>query len=382
MMILYQRNIPTLAAGPVIEGYKSLIWTERFTEAGDFALTTGKIDSTMEQIPVGSAVSITDSKELMLVETHKVSTNEYGVSELTVSGRSFETFYERRPAINSFDPILDAEYHIPDTTPRGAIDTLLNIHPVNNTLWDTKMALPVSLFFPVDPREALLQNHDYQVPKGDVYSAVLEIARSYNIGLRTRAPYPDGGNGIAIDVYYGKNRTVSSTTDTPVLFSSVNGDFLSEEYLHTNVNHHNAIMLFTNNTANLSYTTYGGVSGNPASGLELRIKYVDASDIVPPEDTGIRDSITYETALAHERAAMHYVSDRLPRKDFSFQISPNSTYKFGVDYSLGDAVTVEGKYGGRKDLLVTEYIRSEDSNGETAYPTMVEIEDPLSLEEM
>lgn len=382
-MILFQRDVPTLKAGPVIEGYSSLIWTERFTEAGDFSLTTGHIDKTMEALPVGSMAAITESEETMFVETHKVATNEYGVSELTVTGRSFETFYERRPAINSFEPLLDAEFHIPETIPRDAISKLLKIEPTGVAQWDDAMHLPVNVLRPSDPRESLLKKRDYQVPRGDVYSAVLDIARSYHIGIRSRiVDYDLGNNSVTLNVYYGKDRTVTSTTDTPVLFSSANGDFTSEEYLHTNVNHHNAIMVFTNNTVHASYTAKDGVPGRPYTGFNLRVKYVDASDIAPPEDTGIRDRITYETDLAKERAVMEYAVDRLPQKDFSFQISPNSSNKYGVDYNLGDAVTVEGKYGGRKDLLVTEYIRSEDSSGETEYPTMVEITDPLDLEEM
>lgn len=382
-MILFQRDVPTMKAGPVVEGYNSLIWTERFTEAGDFSLTTGRIDETMAALPVGSMAAISESDETMFVETHKITTNEQGVSELTVTGRSFETFYERRPAINSFEPLNDAEFHIPNSIPRSAIFELLMIPAVGNAMWDDRMHLPIHIEVNADPREALLENRDYQVPRGSVYSAVLDIARSYNIGIRSKiVDRENDTNLITLYIYYGKDRTVTSTTATPVLFSWANGDFTSEEYLHTDVNYHNAYFVFTNNTVHMVYSTYDGLSGNPGRGLNLRVKYVDASDIVPPEDTGIRDALTYETDLARERALMHYAVDRLPRKDFSFQVSPNSSNKFGVDYDLGDVVTVEGKYGGRKDLLVTEYIRSEDSSGETAYPTMVEITDPLNVEEM
>jgi hypothetical protein len=51
------------------------------------------------------------------------------------------------------------------------------------------------------------------------------------------------------------------------------------------------------------------------------------------------------------------------------QISPFINYKYDVDYRLGDRVKVQGRYGS-SNQYVTEFIRTEDENGEVGYPTL------------
>ncbi len=54
-------------------------------------------------------------------------------------------------------------------------------------------------------------------------------------------------------------------------------------------------------------------------------------------------------------------------------VVPQSKYQYGRDYFLGDTIELEGTVGGLQKALVTEYIRSQDNTGETAYPTLTGI---------
>jgi hypothetical protein len=68
-------------------------------------------------------------------------------------------------------------------------------------------------------------------------------------------------------------------------------------------------------------------------------------------------------------AKMKLESSRV--KVVSGDISDVSPYKYKVHYGLGDYVTLVGDYGISSKMLVKEYIRTEDADGDRGYPGLV-----------
>ena len=58
--------------------------------------------------------------------------------------------------------------------------------------------------------------------------------------------------------------------------------------------------------------------------------------------------------------------------DFSGEILAGNSYKYGIDYSLGDKVTVINEYGIRGTAVVSEITEVEDETGYSIYPTLSE----------
>ena len=52
------------------------------------------------------------------------------------------------------------------------------------------------------------------------------------------------------------------------------------------------------------------------------------------------------------------------------QTSPDSEFKFGEDYGLGDVIELESFTGNVSKARVTEFIRAQDKIGEREYPTI------------
>jgi hypothetical protein len=52
------------------------------------------------------------------------------------------------------------------------------------------------------------------------------------------------------------------------------------------------------------------------------------------------------------------------------EIVPTAQFKYGRDYGMGDLIEIQGKSGAINRARVTEYIRSQDAEGEKAYPTV------------
>ena len=55
---------------------------------------------------------------------------------------------------------------------------------------------------------------------------------------------------------------------------------------------------------------------------------------------------------------------------FDGEIDPNSSYKYGTHYYLGDLVEIRDVDGATNVMRVTEQIFVEDAEGERAYPTL------------
>lgn len=56
--------------------------------------------------------------------------------------------------------------------------------------------------------------------------------------------------------------------------------------------------------------------------------------------------------------------------DFDAEILPDMFYKYMVDYTLGDTISIEDRFGNTINASITELIFSQDINGYKAYPTI------------
>jgi hypothetical protein len=56
---------------------------------------------------------------------------------------------------------------------------------------------------------------------------------------------------------------------------------------------------------------------------------------------------------------------------FDGTISPLSPYKYNSEYFLGDKVTLLAEYGYEAQMQVSEYVRTEDAEGDRGYPGLI-----------
>src|SRR5699024_5869815 len=56
-------------------------------------------------------------------------------------------------------------------------------------------------------------------------------------------------------------------------------------------------------------------------------------------------------------------------KSFEGELDISATYTYDEDYSLGDIVQAENEFGNEARCRITEFIRSQDTNGTDFYPT-------------
>ena len=99
MAILYVRDKETRKIIKIVEEFLSLVWTERYQEAGDFVLQMPVTADNIDLFRRGRYISLDDSEESMIIQTINL-TESYGGEEedpvLEISGKSVTCILERR----------------------------------------------------------------------------------------------------------------------------------------------------------------------------------------------------------------------------------------------------------------------------------------------
>lgn len=366
----------------LVEGAKSLIWTERYQPWGDFELKTEDVDYTRNLLPERSLCTLRDSDEVMMVDSHFIEENDDGVPLLTVKGRTIDSFLENRVWKNA--PYgktvkMQHKYTIKEAAAAWVWNMICNDTGTdvlrNTETIPTGYAIPrviVTVSMPAGTDDGSVKARKIQ--NGNAYEQLTTFLSSGKLGIRIIRPHGTSGRKVDIgsggafsttfqddienlryDIYKGRDLTDS------VVFSWKAGHLDKPTYL------------FSSETLK----TGAYVVGDP------RNHYYTDPDALPGTNTGWNRRDTFvdggtkedgETADDFEES-LEDLGLRAVRKEGSHvnsvdaQISPFINFKYNKDYRLGDRVKVQGKYGSTNKYVI-EFIRTEDENGEVGYPTL------------
>lgn len=355
-------------ADKLIEGYDSLIWTERFNAVGDFEIKTGDVQKFLNALPEGKVVSLRETNVPMIVETHEIETPEKGPDILTIKGREYESILDRRACVQTLAsgstswqvaakvPSDVAYYIIIKICVDGLLDAA-DIFPAANVQFPT----------PTDYLTGLGPTRAFEVPRGNLLNVVLQFLQETAKADMTTTPVtpavvPHGirsvrpnaaGTAIAIQIYKGVDRT------NTVRFDASRDLLKNGKYLFSKVGSANvAYGIFASTSAKMSKTN------TIPTGLDRRVILVDGAASGSSDVNVLQAHMSQALQQAKEIAA------------FNGQINADiSPYQYGVHYGLGDIVKVAGDYGLDDLGRVTEYIRTQTKEGYRAYPTITTVDD-------
>lgn len=420
----------------LIEGYRSLIWTERYVAPGEFELKTHQIEKTRELLPEGTFVSHLETHETMVVETHEINMTGEGADalpELTVRGRSLDSIFEHRHVEANYQKkrTMRKEY-----TATGAAAVLI-FNAVNNTSgadltrgtsdpdnedeqnhypWNAKDALPnvavsdsVSLWGP---------SRWWQLENGLLQPQLTAILESDDLGLRCVRPTLNNAARIVtvssalasrgditrtnvdnvvqlcFDIYKGTDRS------SYIHFSQGQGHLTSVQRLQSNQQHKNVVKMLSELNMHDVYTA----TGQDLVGWRRRTMIFDAGtpELPPapekPDEPGDkatpaqrkayrqaidawkekrakwlnrRGAIIDRFTIEQEKRAISELKKAHKIDVISGDVSESTPYIYNKDYFLGDTVSVRGDYDASSKMVVAEYIRTEDENGDRGIPGLV-----------
>lgn len=368
----------------LIEDYSSMIWTERYSGAGEFKMKSSQVLGTLDFLQEGRLITLLDTKEVMIIETRSVGVDNNGYPEVTVTGRTFETFLEQRAitALTYNEPWKALkQYKDSEMASLLLWNTLVNSTGQDPTRSGTiQSTLTAIANLGVTISSNLTETaSDWWLESGEVYEFFTNVLSIEALGIRSIRPSgfsaslisfdttntssrgaiiktPTSGiTKLCLDVYSGLDRTDSQTIREPIIFHYTSGDIDEPSYLRSIRDYKNMAIV----TSSIGVLEVQGIP--PAgSGMNRRILYLDGGDIGDLEYAVFSEALKQKAKAELQQHNMLYM--------FDGAISPLARYKYGVDYNLGDTVTVMAGYNVHQTMMVSEYIRTEDAEGDRGYP--------------
>lgn len=343
----------------LVENYQSLLWTERYSVAGDFELVSGDIENTMALLPRESYVSLQDSTVPMVVEAYKIEKPKGEGPKITVSGRSFDTVLERRLSVFSLPPNGQrAAFTIPADKASDAAYKLIRFIigdsqarsnlPILSPAISSLDAIPqINLPLPADYTTG--STNSYEVDAGGLYEKVLDLISTNHHGIKAVRPAVDTKATADIEIYNGADLTAT------VVFDARFDQFDSSTYLLSEQASANIAYIYGSNGGNV---VRKNTVGSEVSGLARRILLVDEAGDTTLNSTAVRTSRALIELYKNNATAL-----------FDGEIAEQVASGYGTKYHLGDILKLTGEYGLYSNVRVAEYIRSSDAEGQKAYPT-------------
>jgi len=357
----------------VVEGYESLIWTERYSTWGDFELIIRSSREARNLLPVDTRLALDRSHRVMTVETVEESINDDGEETLTITGRSLEALLDDRVAMPQLGP-LETEEPDPDDPdktrtvsvkweftdkPADIARSLFQVVCVDGAIseadkipfYEPGNILPLGTI--PEPQDVVTIAFEPDT----LYNSLKEVCDTYNLGFRILR---DGDNSrTSFEVYTGDNRMSNQTTFPAVIFSPEMENLTNTAQLTSTAKMKNVAYVFAKNGA----TEVLAPGADPdAAGFERRVLFVKADNIDGTSGTDLE--------IAMQQRGLQELAKHRTIFNFDGEIPEFGSYEYGVDYNLGDLVEQRNADGFSTEMRVTEQIFVSDAEGERAYPTL------------
>lgn len=361
----------------VIDGFISIIWTERYNGNSEVEFTVPISIEMINKLPVGTFLGIEESDELMILETLNIEDDKLKLTGISVLPWLNNRFV-RTSALHQ-----DRYWYLEGETPGWILWAMVYYMTVGGEYLDgtTPTGIP-------DPEQFIIPElglEDYDksgssikvgIPYGPLYDAMLEIANAYDMGMQIRLDI-NASPPLQFRSYKGIDRT-STQTDNPVVrFSPEMDSFTEIKELQSIAKLKTQVYAFAPGLnpaeGEPDLRTTPGISilaGSEYTGFNLRAKLLFAEDITTDQVGGSSSTLLdiLNNKAQTELALNNYI------KTVDGEIVPDNQFQYGIHYNLGDIIEVQGNTGTIEKSRITEYIRSQDNDGEKAYPTVTAIE--------
>lgn len=363
---------PLLRREYVIDKFKSLIWTERFQESGDFQLDIVSSYKARSLLKADTYLAMNKSNYVMRIETVEDDVNEDGEKLLIVKGRSLEVLLYDRVAYlaNAATQTTTTDSGTGETTTTDVKWTITNtpaavcrkiFHDicVTGTL-DPNDVIPFineGTFMPDDTIIEPIDPITVDISPTTVYDAISQIAQVWQLGFRLLRQ--QDMSKLWFDIYVGSDRTTAQTVLPAVVFAPEMDNLQNTKELMSIEGAKNVAYVYS--PAGFQMVFAVGVDPE-IEGFERHVLVVDASDITADSTTDV--------AAALQQRGYEKLAENRTYQAFDGEISQSSQYVYGRDYNLGDVVETRNVDGITNNMRVTEQIFVEDVDGERSYPTL------------
>lgn len=374
----------------LIEDFTSAIWTERYFTPGDVNLVLPDTPAARELVHTDTLLALEGSKEVMLVDTVNTkdglltatgSTLLGFLNERTWRDTSNAATTQRRIPGNSIGEII--AHVVTNLTPSGLGTGFDDFYEMITNLTmgavDTSVTVGTAIFpYGVAALHLTRRETSEAVNYGPMLDVITALAQTANLGMSLYLDSAsDVGYSLKFTVYAGLDRTSTQSVNELVRFTPNLDSLANIKELYSSKGHKNVAVGFLTleadpprgdlTNAYAPQIAYEAGFNPNTSGFSRRSLQVLVSDITQEDLAVITDP---QLRAAILQRATDALANNNYTKVVDGEVVPQSGYEFGEHYGMGDIVELESATGVRSPARVTEYIRSQDENGETAYPTI------------
>lgn len=350
----------------ILDNYSEVVWTERYNSCGDFQLEMAFNEGLYHLLTDGRGMEndyylrIRNSGTIMVFEECELTVDEDG-PRLSFKGRSLESLLDRRIIYGQTEVLEDLETNI-----RSLIEKNI-INPE-----DQNRSIPnFTMIDSGDERIAALE-FNAQYFCDNLYDVIEDICKSYSVGFRLTQTQA----GYVFQLFMGEDRSLGQEDNPCVIFSPRFDNLVNSSYVESATESKNVAIIAGEGARSAVTYTEQTRDDDVISGLARRELYVDASNLSKTvEENGRQRHLTdeeYQDELKSkgldELSGCEYV------RSFDGEIESDMTFKYGVDYFIGDIVELENEYGTSSKSKVIELIRSYNQDGYKEYPTFEKVE--------
>ena len=348
----------------VCDSFSSLLWDIEYYKCGEFEVYIAASPRNIEIFQTGRIVGRDDDKEHFgLIESVELETDAEDGDYLIVKGRFLMCLLERRiiyPTFN-FTKLVSYSQIVMNVVQYNACISGISKIPglvvgcSSGNCWIVKTKLQVS----------------YDNLMEWVYTICEKIGGTANIRL---SKVDNEQYEMIFELSQGTDRSTLQKINPHIIFSDRYNNLLSFTYFtDTSVKKNYAYVLGKGEGEKRKRTTY--FEGSEPSSLDRYEVYVDAKDISDEEqENGETKPLSEKeySELLKEKGKQNLAPTKTKSES---QIAVQSTqFQYGVDYFVGDFVTVEHhRFGIRQNKIqLVGMIESFDRNGRNLTPTFKE----------
>lgn len=362
--IVKDRNVQPIA---VIDLYASAIWTERYSDTGDFTLIMPVNSEYLDYLAIDNYLTLPGSDRAMIIEAMElVSEVSTGKKVVSYTGTSLESILKRRivwsqttitgDLIAIIRQLLNENLIFPEESQAGR-----NSRKISDFIFpevtDSVMLALVSAIGTIK----------CQFTGDTLFDAIKDLCDPYNIGFKVC--FNDAGQFV-FSLYYGTDRSSNQSERDPVVFSPEYDTLISSRYVANFTDYKNVTLVLGEDAgANRKRAIVYSGSSEPR-GLDRRELYTDARDLQSERENGTTMTDAEYTQVLQNRGYSK-LNEHSISAAFDGEVETSIGPQFNRDYFLGDFVSAINEYGLGSIAQITEYVRSYDENGYSAYPTFV-----------
>lgn len=346
----------------VLDSYNSLIWTDRYSEYGDFEIYTAMEEELLSYVKQEFYVSRPDSEHAMIIEKIEIDTDAEDGPVITITGRSLESILDRRIVWDKTS--LSGSF-------QDGIEKLLN----ENIISPSNESRKISNFKMVKSTDPLITDLTIEAQyKGDnLYEVISKLCSERSIGFKVVL---SNENEFIFSLYAGTDRSYDQTENPYVVFSPNYDNLTSSNYIESKSSMKNVTLVSAEDSDNrpeeegaeapIIETTVGNVSG--ISRREIFTDYGSISRTVQDGDSEKTLSDSEINAMLRQKGK-ETLSENSEILSFEGEAETSTMFKYGEDFMIGDVVQVEDSYGHESKARVVELVLSDATDGFSIYPT-------------